>query len=335
LIQKYLTMIHLFILVLCILSSDSFTIKSNTIHRIGSITTIQIQMASDDNDIPYVMVNGMPGPMAVAAAEACLRKGLKLAPVAMTGPDIASQILTVSDSVTGTSSDVRLVPSSDTDEIVACIAGQKEAVGEKNLLAIDFTHPSAVNANAKFYVKHNIPFVMGTTGGDREQLMTDVAEHFCVVAPNMAKQIVALQAALEDLAKKYPGAFSGYSLDVIESHQKTKADTSGTAKALVDSLKVLADTPQYTYDDIRLVRGDTESLNFGVPSSAINGHAFHTYTLSSPDNTTHFVLQHNVQGRTIYAEGTADAVKFLSQKIKTNIPPRVFNMIDVLEAGAM
>jgi 4-hydroxy-tetrahydrodipicolinate reductase len=327
-------MVSFLILALCFLSTTSFTINTDTAIRIRPISSI-IHMTPDDNDIPYIMVNGMPGPMAVAAAEACLRKGLKLAPVAMTGPDVEQQILTVTDSVTGISSDVRLVPSSDMDEILACVVAQKEAAGDKNLLAIDFTHPSAVNGNAKFYVTNNIPFVMGTTGGDREQLMLDVTDHFCVVAPNMAKQIVAIQAALEDLANKYPGAFSGYSLDVIESHQKTKADTSGTAKALVDSIKVLADIPQYTYDDIRLVRGDDESLKFGIPRSAVNGHAYHTYTLTSPDSTTQFVLQHNVQGRTIYAEGTADAVKFLSQKIKTSISPRVFNMIDVLEAGAM
>ena len=45
------------------------------------------RMAAADTDY-YVMVNGMPGPMATAAAEACLRKGLQLSPVAMTGPEI-------------------------------------------------------------------------------------------------------------------------------------------------------------------------------------------------------------------------------------------------------
>jgi 4-hydroxy-tetrahydrodipicolinate reductase len=311
-------------------SSQAFIIQ----RTISVERRIGLQMA-DDDDVPYIMVNGMPGPMAVAAAEACLRKGLLLAPVAMTGPDVASQIITVTNAVSGKNLDVRLVPSSDMDEILAGVQAQKVAAGDKNFLVIDFTHPSAVNGNARFYVANNIPFVMGTTGGDREQLMKDVEGHFCVVAPNMAKQIVALQAALEDLATKYPGAFGGYSLDVVESHQKTKADTSGTAKAVVDSIKVLADIPEYTYDDIRLIRGDQESIEFGVPAAAIKGHAFHTYTLSSADNSVHFVLQHNVEGRTIYAEGTADAVRFLSEKIKTDEIPRVLSMIDVLEAGAL
>ncbi len=40
-------------------------------------------------------------------------------------------------------------------------------------------------------------------------------------------QIVALQTAIECMAKEFPSSFSGYSLSVIESHQAAKADTSG------------------------------------------------------------------------------------------------------------
>lgn len=41
---------------------------------------------------------------------------------------------------------------------------------------------------------------------------------------------------MELMAERFPGCFSGYSLAVAESHQRTKADTSGTAKAVVASL---------------------------------------------------------------------------------------------------
>ena len=44
---------------------------------------------------------------------------------------------------------------------------------------------------------------------------------------------------MEMMADKFPGAFSGYSLQVQESHQRTKADTSGTAKAVVASFQKL------------------------------------------------------------------------------------------------
>lgn len=303
--------------------------------RQSTATVTGLKMTADLSDV-RVMVNGMPGPMATAAAEACLRKGLDLTPVAMTGPEITPCTITVSDEVTGKSANVRLIPADEDEEINSAVEGLKEACGSNNLLAIDFTHPSAVNNNAKFYAKMDIPFVMGTTGGDRDQLIKDMeeAKHAAVIAPNMAKQIVALQAGLEDLAKKFPGAFEGYKINVRESHQKTKADTSGTAKAVVASLKELSDDG-FEVKDIEKIRDDDESMAFGVPEEGLKGHAFHTYTFTSPDGSVEFQLKHNVVGRTVYAEGTADGVKFLAGKIREGGGGKIYNMIDVLQAGVM
>ena len=281
-----------------------------------------------------VMVNGMPGPMATAAAEARLRKGLTLSPLAMTGPEVEPCTIHVYDATSQRSAQVKLIPSTQTQELQAAIAGMKEA--SDYLVAIDYTHPSAVNANALFYVENNLPFVMGTTGGDREQLLKDCASHYSVIAPNMGKQIVAMQSGLEALASKFPGAFEGYTLKVVESHQKTKADTSGTAKALIESIKILTNNFDYQADrDVKMIRDDQESMDFGVPEEGLKGHAFHTYTLTSPDGSVQFQLQHNVVGRTVYAEGTADAVKFLAKKMEAGVEPQVFTMINVLEEGAL
>ena len=45
--------------------------------------------------------------------------------------------------------------------------------------------------NARFYSHNNLPFVMGTTGGDREQLMEDTRRSgvYAVIAPQMGKQV--------------------------------------------------------------------------------------------------------------------------------------------------
>ena len=313
------------------------------------------------------MVNGMPGPMATAAAEACLRKGLQLSPIAMTGPNVETSTITVVDPITQRQANVRLISSTNTEEVKSSLAGIRAALGSNNIYAIDYTHPSAVNGNCKFYVQQNIPFVMGTTGGNRTELFHDVQnmDHdtdtndihpnfSCVIAPNMGKQIVAMQAALSELATKYPGAFAGYQLQVTESHQKTKADTSGTAKAVIDSIKRLTSDTDYTYDNIQMIRNDEESIQFGIPENVVRentGHAYHTYTLTSYDSTVQFQLQHNVIGRTIYAEGTADAVKFLASKVRqqrnavttdrdttsstAHSRRRIYDMIDVLKEGAL
>jgi hypothetical protein len=51
----------------------------------------------------------------------------------------------------------------------------------------------------------------------------------------MSLQVVAFQAMMQLMAENFPGVFSGYELSVVESHQRNKADTSGTAKAVVQS----------------------------------------------------------------------------------------------------
>lgn len=157
---------------------------------------------------------------------------------------------------------------------------------------------------------------------------------YAVIAPNMGKQIVALQATMARMARDFPGAFSGYTLEVTESHQKTKADTSGTAKALVASFQQLTGS-DFEEEQIQKLRDEPSQVAFGVPPEFLDGHAFHTYTLRSMDGSVEFQFKHNVCGRRTYAEGVMDAVEFLAAKRREANPKRIFNMIDILESGVM
>jgi len=51
--------------------------------------------------------------------------------------------------------------------------------------------------------------------------------------------------------------------------------------------------------------------------------------------STTFELKHNVCGRRIYAEGTADAVEYLDRVRAAKPSKRLYDMIDVLESGIM
>ncbi|XP_060218013.1 4-hydroxy-tetrahydrodipicolinate reductase 1, chloroplastic-like isoform X2 [Lycium barbarum] len=179
--------------------------------------------------------------------------------------------------------------------------------------------------NAELYSKVGVPFVMGTTGGDREKLYKTVADSKvdAVISPQMGKQVVAFLAAMEIMAEQFPGAFSGYSLQVMESHQASKLDTSGTAKAVISC-----------FQKVQLIRDPVQQIEMvGVPEEHLFGHAFHMYHLTSPDGTVSFEFQHNVCGRSIYAEGTVDAILFLAKKVKLKEEKRIYDMIDVLREG--
>lgn len=269
-----------------------------------------------------VMVNGLPGNMATKAAEHVLAESaVTLLPYALAGPETTANETQI-DSET-----VKLIRPDKRQEIIDSV---KKAEGE--FLCVDYTHPNAVNDNASFYCNNGLPFVMGTTGGDRQRLVDTVQESdiAAVIAPNMAKQIVAFQAMMEYAAETFPGVFKGYGLEIKESHQKGKADTSGTAKAMIGYFNRLG-TP-FTKDQILMERDpEVQRTDWGVPEAYLNGHGWHTYTLHSEDGTVFFQFTHNVNGRDIYARGTLDAIHYLAKKIGDGAKGRVFTMIDVLK----
>lgn len=225
-----------------------------------------------------VMVNGVPGKMASKVADYItikprIESEMKLSRYSLTGPDIREEIFMGG---TGWKHSMVLIKPGEREEKI-----KKIIDSEGPFISVDYTHPSAVNGNADFYCRHNLPFVMGTTGGDRAALEQRVKDSdvVAVIAPNMAKQIVAFQAMMEYIADTFPEAFKGYSLKINESHQKGKADTSGTAKAMVEYFNKLG----IPFEKEKIVQERTQSkqLKMGVPEWALTGHGWHTYNLKA------------------------------------------------------
>ncbi|MFH1709348.1 MAG: dihydrodipicolinate reductase [Planctomycetota bacterium] len=270
-----------------------------------------------------IMVNGLPGNMASEVVKAAREDGgFELVPFALTGPEITA----ASAEAGGVT--FQLVRPDKRDETLTRLT--REFPG---FITIDYSHPTAVNGNAEFYCRHGLPFVMGTTGGDRPALEKTVAgsRTAAVIAPNMAKQIVGVQMMLEHAAANFPGLFKGYTMRLEESHQAGKADTSGTARAMVGYFNKMG--VPFKAADITMVRDPrVQKETWGVPDACLKGHAYHTYTLTSADGSVDVQIEHNVRGRRVYALGTLDAVRFLHGKVATGAAG-VFTMLDVLRAG--
>ncbi|MDA8134652.1 MAG: dihydrodipicolinate reductase [Desulfobacteraceae bacterium] len=269
-----------------------------------------------------IMINGLPGNVAQKMARFAIADDrFNLVPFSLTGQDIEDNTVTIGKTV------IELVRPDTRDEKIPHVFALFPF-----FICIDYTHPSAVNANALYYVKNKIPFVMGTTGGDRKQLEELVKNGStpAVIAPNMAKQIVGFQAMMEYAANTFPGLFKGYSLQVVESHQKGKADTSGTARAMVGYFNKLG--IDFDADDIQMIRDpEVQEKEWGIPKEHLGGHGWHTYTLRAEDGSALFEFKHNINGRDIYVNGTFDAVLFLKQKLdKPDLSQKLYTMIDVL-----
>ncbi|MFZ0131600.1 MAG: dihydrodipicolinate reductase [Desulfobacterales bacterium] len=271
-----------------------------------------------------VMVNGLPGRVAETVARHVLSDGrFELIPFSLTGPEISAGEARVVDAT------VCLVKPHERDAALS-----KVKAVSPDFITVDFTHPAAVNQNGEFYCRNALPFVMGTTGGNRELLAESVRKSstVAVIAPNMAKQIVGFQAMMDYAARSFPGLFEGYRLEIRESHQKGKADTSGTAKAMVTYFNDLG-VPFIEADILKERDPDRQRNVLGIPQDYITGHGWHTYTLTSADGTVRFEFTHNINGREIYARGTLDAIVYLRAKLQQGASGRVFSMIDVLQGA--
>jgi 4-hydroxy-tetrahydrodipicolinate reductase len=271
-----------------------------------------------------VMVNGLPGNVARSLAGYLITdRRFELVPHSLTGPEIQD-----SEYVIDTMS-IKLIQADQRNSHIEQI---KQSLGE--FLSVDYTHPSAVNSNAEFYCRHGLPFVMGTTGGDRKKLEAAVAASSiaAVIAPNMAKQIVGFQAMMEYAADNFPDLFKGYSLEIKESHQQGKADTSGTAKAMVGYFNRLG--VSFSAEEIVRMRDpEVQKTRWAIPEEFLTGHGWHTYSLVSEDQTVKFEFTHNVNGREVYVRGTIDAILFLSKKVRAGTRGQMFTMIDVLKSA--
>ncbi len=270
-----------------------------------------------------IMINGLPGNVAGKIAEAAMKDNrFHVLAFSLTGPDIPQHSVTV---------------AGRTVELLRPVVREEKMTDIRSryplFIAVDYTHPSAVNDNARFYVRHKIPFVMGTTGGDRGLLFDEVNKGAvpAVIAPNMAKQIVGFQAMMEYAARTFPGLFKGYTLEIEESHQQGKADTSGTARAMVGYFNDLG--LDFNVDEIKMVRDpEVQEKQWGIPRAYLGGHGWHTYTLRAEDGSAFFEFKHNVNGRDIYVSGTLDAVRFLRERLDDSADqPACYSMIDVLK----
>ncbi|KAG2650796.1 hypothetical protein PVAP13_1NG166400 [Panicum virgatum] len=232
-----------------------------------------------------ILVNSCTGKMGKAVAEAAVSAGLQLVPVSFSAMEVPDGRLEICDR------EIQIHDPSESEKILPSIIEEYP-----DLIVVDYTVPDAVNANAELYCKLGLPFVMGTTGGNRQLLHKTVqdANIYAVISPQMGKQVVAFLAAMEIMAEQFPGAFSGYKLEVMESHQATKLDVSGTAKAVISCFQKLG--VSFDMDEVKLVRDPEEQVNVvGVPAEHLAGHAFHMYHLTSPDGTTMYVADQYTQ----------------------------------------
>ena len=265
-----------------------------------------------------VMVAGLPGKMATLVAKAiATQEDMMLHTTGLSEESGCAIILSPFVPV-------ELVP----------IASHKQVLSGSHCvdLIVDFTLPKSVNANARLYCEAGVPFVMGTTGGNREALVETVknSKISAVIAANMAVPVVIFQEMIRFAAANFPHALDGFHLSIEESHQASKKDVSGTAVSLLPLFAELG--MPLAKGDIRMIRDpELQEQYLGVPKEYLGGHGFHTYEMLSPDDTVELGFIHNVLGRNVYVDGAMRAIRLLAEHRQER--GKVFSMADVLRGS--
>ncbi|MFA5994186.1 MAG: dihydrodipicolinate reductase C-terminal domain-containing protein [Parcubacteria group bacterium] len=268
------------------------------------------------------MINGLPGNMASLVETALSqRTDIQIIPFSLTGPGM-------DHCYTGKDGNIGLYAPHEHAKIMQAVSEKLCADG---LIAIDFTQPSGIEENVKRYCANKIPFIAGTTGGNREILpqLVEASEISAVIATNMSAPVVMLVDMIARAATDYPDTLKDWEIRITESHQAKKEDISGTALTIGKIMKGLG-VKFIGPENIHKVRDKVDQLFMGIPKDALSGHGWHKYSLRSPDDNVMLGFEHNINGRDTYVEGTLKALDFLVKEVAAGSQGHCFSMQDVM-----
>lgn len=145
---------------------------------------------------------------------------------------------------------------------------------------------------SNFCEKNNKPLILLSTNVS----LPEETNFPFLYTPNTSKEVRQFIDTVIDFASK-----TKYTkVSIIESHQSTKKDISGTARFLVSKTN-------QSENIITSIRDTERQLELGVPKEYLDGHAYHKITFEHNGVTTSFEVL--VLGRDTYAKGAIEIAK--------------------------
>ncbi len=214
-------------------------------------------------------------------------------------------------------------------------------ISQNNLIAVDYSCWNAVLENITFYINNKIDFILWTTWfytdeKDPAYLETisniEKSDVLALLSPNMSPEVLMILDAVRYLWENYPDRLSNFKINITESHQATKKDTSWTAKKMIEYFRSLG--IKAWIHDINKIRDAVSQVLIWVTEELLQWHWWHDYKIFSPDRTVEIWFTHNVNWRQTYVNGTIAAIRFLHEKkiSQKKDEKNIFDMYDVLKS---
>ena len=197
-------------------------------------------------------------------------------------------------------------------------------IKEKPDIIIDFSIPEATMNILEYAKQRCIPIVIATTGFSENQLET--IKEYSKLLPifrsgNMSYEI----NIMADIVAKLANQLKDSDIEIIETHHRNKIDSpSGTALILADIINDALDNKmdyQYNRHSVRQKRSDKE---IGIHSIR-GGTEVGKHTVMFLGQNESFEISHTVTSRSIFAEGSLKAARFL-----VNQKNGLYNMKDLI-----
>jgi len=191
---------------------------------------------------------------------------------------------------------------------------------------IDFSNPSALEAELNYVTAHNLPLVLCTTGLSAEQIaaVKKAAESVPIFFSSNMSLGVAVLAALTKKAAAVLG--DTFDIEIVEMHHNQKLDApSGTALMLADAAKAgLSYEPEYTYDR-HTRRQKRDKKEIGI-ASLRGGTVVGEHSVYFAGEQEVITLSHSAGSRSVFASGALTAAAFIVGKAAG-----MYSMEDILD----
>lgn len=189
-------------------------------------------------------------------------------------------------------------------------------------MVIDFSHHTCTVPLMDYCVSRGLPVIVCTTGQTEEELdyITKAAESIPVFkSANMSVGVALTAKIVREVAAK----FGACDIEILEIHHNRKADApSGTAIMLADAVREAR--PELHYNLGRSGMAKREADEIGI-SAVRMGNIVGTHEVMFGTNTQTIKITHQAHDRALFADGAAEAARFLIGK-----PAGLYDMDDLL-----
>lgn len=198
---------------------------------------------------------------------------------------------------------------------------------QRGAVVVDFSLPSATEANIAQCIEHRAPLVLGTTGisAQTRDVLKEAGKEVAIVSA--ANFSVGITLMVEMAAQAARALGTDWDAELFEIHHRHKRDApSGTALRIG---KAIAQNTGRTFDDAlvtgRASRSEPRTREEIGISAVRGGDSVGEHTVLFFGNGERLELSHRATDRAIFARGALRAARWVADR-----EPGLYDMKDVL-----